>query len=109
MKAVYRLEGKETPSLAGGNVSTDVILLGSKRSEMPTSIDNCAAFWNLIRRVVMNNHTYSKTHPEGLLCARSGHYEPGMLACNLKLSVGGVLIGLYLRLDTYDWQNLSMH
>jgi hypothetical protein len=45
----------------------------------------------------------------GPLRANSGHYEPGMLACNLKLSVGGVLIGLYLRLDTYDWQNLSMH
>lgn len=72
MKAVYRSEGKETPSLAGGNVSTDVILLGSKRSEMPTSIDNCAAFWNLIRRGVMNNHTCSKTHPEGPFCARSG-------------------------------------
>lgn len=49
------------------------------------------------------------SQPDGLLCANSGHYEPGMLACNLKLSVGGVLIGLYLRLDTYDWQNLSMH
>jgi len=52
--------------------------------------------------------SYSKGS-DSLLGARSGHYEPGMLACNLKLSVGGVLIGLYLRLDTYDWQNLSMH
>jgi len=52
--------------------------------------------------------SYSKGS-DSLLGANSGHYEPGMLACNLKLSVGGVLIGLYLRLDTYDWQNLSMH
>ena len=56
------------PSLAGGNVSTDVTLLGSKRIEVATSTDNCAAFRNLTRRE-MNNNTCSKTHPEGPLCA----------------------------------------